>query len=331
MNRWINKLEQKFGKYALHHLTIFLVVGWFLGYALNAIGNGTGNIILSYMTLDIHQLFHGQIWRLVTWILIPPYGFSGNSIWLSIITMIFFFIPIGSSLERVWGDFRYNFYIFNGMLIFVITAIICYFVFGMITGVGSTTGAVIGQFFTTYYIAMSIVLAFAATFPDSTVMLMFIIPFKMKWLGIVYAAFMAYDAITYLRAAIGEGQIFYLIPVIAMAASLLNFLLFFLSTRNGRVHLTKEERETRRAFRDNMRRSNHGSSRGHHSVTRPESRVVQGPKPRHRCEVCGRTDISDPDLEFRFCTKCDGAHEYCMDHLYTHQHIKEHKDTEEKE
>jgi hypothetical protein len=325
LNRIINKLERRFGRYAIQHLTIFLVIGWFLGYALSFMGSGSvtggssaGSVILSYMTLDIHQIFHGQVWRLITWILIPP---SSSGIW-TILMMIFFYIPIGNSLERVWGDFRYNLYIFNGMLIFVVTAIICYLVFGMISGVGSATGAVIGQFFTTYYIAMSIVLAFAATFPDSTVLLMFIIPFKMKWLGFVYAGFMIFDAIGYLRNAFsgGPGSIYYIIPVIAMLASLTNFGLFFLTQRSKRtVHLSRKEKEIRNRFRSNMERT-----RDHQSITQPEMRVVQGVKPRHRCEVCGRTDISDPDLEFRFCTRCSGAHEYCMDHLYTHEHISDH-------
>ena len=43
--------------------------------------------------------------------------------------------------------------------------------------------------------------------------------------------------------------------------------------------------------------------------------------PRHRCAVCGRTEKDDPDLEFRFCSKCEGGLEYCKDHLYTHVHV----------
>lgn len=43
----------------------------------------------------------------------------------------------------------------------------------------------------------------------------------------------------------------------------------------------------------------------------------------HRCEVCQRTEKDDPNLEFRYCSKCDGYHEYCSDHLFSHEHIKE--------
>ena len=48
--------------------------------------------------------------------------------------------------------------------------------------------------------------------------------------------------------------------------------------------------------------------------------VVPG-KTRHRCAVCGRTELDNPELEFRYCSKCEGNYEYCQDHLYTHKHV----------
>ena len=42
----------------------------------------------------------------------------------------------------------------------------------------------------------------------------------------------------------------------------------------------------------------------------------------HRCAICGRTDVDSPQLEFRYCSKCEGNYEYCADHLFTHQHVK---------
>lgn len=30
------------------------------------------------------------------------------------------------------------------------------------------------------------------------------------------------------------------------------------------------------------------------------------------------------NLDFRFCSKCDGNYEYCSDHLFTHQHVRKH-------
>ena len=43
---------------------------------------------------------------------------------------------------------------------------------------------------------------------------------------------------------------------------------------------------------------------------------------RHKCAVCGRTEETNPELEFRFCSKCDGNYEDCQEHLFTHVHVK---------
>ena len=42
---------------------------------------------------------------------------------------------------------------------------------------------------------------------------------------------------------------------------------------------------------------------------------------RHKCAVCGRTELDDPNLTFRYCSKCSGNKEYCQDHLFTHKHM----------
>ena len=55
------------------------------------------------------------------------------------------------------------------------------------------------------------------------------------------------------------------------------------------------------------------------------SKVKAAPKQtvtRHKCAICGRTDESNPELEFRFCSKCNGNYEYCNDHLFTHKHVE---------
>ena len=43
---------------------------------------------------------------------------------------------------------------------------------------------------------------------------------------------------------------------------------------------------------------------------------------RHKCAICGRTEKDAPELEFRYCSKCEGNYEYCQDHLFTHEHVK---------
>ena len=150
------------------------------------------------------------------------------------------------------------------------------------------------MFFSTFYINMSIFLAYAAMFPDMEVMFYFILPIKVKWLGIAYAVILALD---FLR---GNAAI-----RIVIIASLLNCILFFLSGRNLKAYTPKEQMRKRKFKKQ---------------VERPKMRYANGAK--HRCAVCGRTEVDAPDLEFRFCSKCKGNYEYCNEHLFTHEHVK---------
>ncbi len=128
------------------------------------------------------------------------------------------------------------------MLLTLIAAVISYFVFSAIIG----QNVMVGNTFSTYYIVMSMFLAFAATFPEAQVYLYFIIPIKVKWLGILYFAMMVYEAGANVRY-IMAGYIAHWIPIIAMVAALLNFFIFFFSTRDFRRY-SPQERKRRRDF-----------------------------------------------------------------------------------
>ncbi|MEI3211485.1 MAG: hypothetical protein V8S42_03590 [Lachnospiraceae bacterium] len=150
--------------------------------------------------------------------------------------------------------------------------------------------------FSTYYVNMSIFLAYAATFPDMQVLLIFIIPIKVKFLGIIYGPILVYNFIAgygnpYLTAA----------NRFVIAASLLNFVVFFFTSR-GRIHMSPKQMKRRQEFKREAKNP---------------SKIT-----RHKCAVCGRTEETNPELEFRFCSKCDGNYEYCQDHLFTHEHVK---------
>ncbi len=326
MNQIYQKLEKKFGKYAVPHLTYVLIGCYVVGYLLQT----ALPTVAQYMCLDTYAILHGEIWRLITWVVIPPSRLN-----LFTVIMLFFYLSIGTSLERAWGDFRYNLYLFGGMLISVIAAFAGYVIFLAAGFPGPIIGAWTGnQAFSTYYICMSLLLAYAATFPDAVVLLMFVIPVPMKYLGIIYGAFIAYDVITLIRAA-GNGGNFLLfwLNVIAVLASLLNFAIFFLSSRQ-KFHLTKEQKKRQQEFRRSVRQA--GGAQGRTAAGTSSQGRAQGQtgkvtpvKPyRHRCTVCGRTDLSDPDMEFRYCSKCSGAHEYCSEHLYTHVHIRSDQETD---
>ncbi len=300
-------MQRKFGKYAIPHLTAVLIGLYVVGYILQLINPNA----VSYMTLEPALILRGQVWRLITWLIIPP-----SSLGIFTIIMLFFYLSIGRSLERAWGDFRYNVYIFGGIIITIIAAFISYAVFSALAGQGVLFSYGPITPFSTYYICMSIFLAFAATFPDAQIMLYFVIPLRVKWLGLLYAAFLIYDAVQYVRAVL-NGVPTALVYIIAMLASFVNFLIFFFATKDLNRFSPKEQKR-RRDFQRKMEEARRAA---------PADAGMQHPgeakQPRHRCTVCGRTELSDPDLDFRICSKCDGIHEYCNDHLFTHEHIHE--------
>ena len=276
---FLDKMERKYGRYALSHLTMYIIVTYIAGYIIQL----AAPIMRQYLTLEPYYILHGQIWRLVSWILIPP-----SSLDIFTIIMLFFYYSIGTSLERAWGDFKYNVYIFSGILMTIIGSFLLYGILYAVNGYPSLMGTA----FSTYYISLSIFLGFAISFPDMQVLLYFIIPIKMKWMAVVYGVLIIFSLIQTNWA----GRV-------AIIMSLLNFLVFYFSTRNYK-RISPKEIHRRQTFKSQMRQP-----AGHGGVTK------------HKCAICGRTELDDPTLEFRFCSKCEGNYEYCQDHLFTHQHI----------
>ena len=280
---FLNKLERKLGKYAISNLTLFIIGTYIVGYLMQAIAPN----IMNYLYLDPYKILHGQVWRLLSWLLVPPWGFSI----LIVITLLFYY-SIGSTLERSWGTFRYNFYIFGGILSTIVGAFVLYGIAFLLYGsVGAMyystyySGA-----FSTYYISMSIFLGFAITYPNMQVLLMFIIPIKIKWLALIDVLYLAYDMIN----TNWGGRV-------VIITSLLNVVIFFLATRNYHAYSPREVRRKR--------------------VYKAQVRQPKGVT-KHKCAVCGRTELDGDNLEFRFCSKCEGNYEYCQDHLFTHEHKK---------
>lgn len=282
---FLNKMERKIGKYAIPNLMIYLIAAYCIGFVIYTVNP---NFMLM-LTLSPYHILHGQVWRLITWILMPT-----DTRVFSLLIMALLYYQLGSALEQSWGTFRFNVYIFGGMLFTVIGAFILYGIYAA-AGTGSleTISLISSLTFTTNYINLTIFLAFAVMYPEMQILLFFIIPVKMKWMAVVYAVLIAINLI--LTSWGGR---------IAIIMSILNFLIFFLSTRNYR-RVSPKEIHRKQVFKAQMREPRRGSM-----VTK------------HKCAVCGRTELDDPNLEFRFCSKCDGNYEYCQDHLFTHQHIK---------
>ena len=265
MKNWLDKMERRFGRYAIRNLTMYLLAGYAIGYLLSF----TMPQLLTYFTLEPALILKGQVWRLLSWVIIPP-----NDNIIFVIFMMLLYYSLGNTLESYWGAFRYNVYIFSGILFTVIGAFIVNGLIGGITGFGSL--------YSTYYINMSIFLACASIMPDYQLLLYGIIPIKMKWLAILDVVLLAVDAV--------QGG---LIIRIVIIASLLNFIIFFFCNRNLRGHSPKQAAR-RKKFQK--------------QISRPQNQYAGGAK--HRCAVCGRTELDDPTLEFRYCSKCNGNYEY---------------------
>ena len=279
---WLDKLERKLGRFAIPNLTVYLLVGYVIGFGIvNLMRDMVG-----YLTLEPALILRGQVWRLISWVLIPP---TDNLI--SLVFLVLLYYSLGTALERTWGSFRYNVYIFSGLLFTVLAVFGLYAFYYFRYGVEVPLSAVglIG----TNYITMSIFLAFAVIYPDMEVMLYFILPIKMKWMALVYVVLAGYD---FINGGIGIR--------VAIGASLLNFVIFFLSTRNYKRFGPREQARKAKFKKQSS----------------PHMTYTNGAH--HRCAVCGRTELDDPCLEFRFCSKCNGNYEYCQDHLFTHEHVK---------
>ena len=284
---FITKLERKYGKYAIPNLTLFLIGGFIIGYLIQIMNADA----LSILALNPAKIMEGQVYRLITWIIMPP---GGASI-LIIITLMFYY-SIGRTLENIWGDFRYNLYILSGIIFTDLGMMITYFAME-VTG----NGELLELYYqyglygaSTYFLCMSMFLAYAFMFPDMQVLMYFIIPIKVKWLGYLDIAYLIVTILQY-------GLIGYYTGMVTVIMSVLNFIVFYVATKNSRK-ISTTHKKRKRTYRQEVR----------------QTQIMT----RHKCAICGQTEEDNPDLEFRYCSRCNGNYEYCNKHLFTHEHKK---------
>ena len=217
--KFLNKLERKFGRNAIQGLMRYIVIINVMGAVLGLVAPG---LYFNYLSLDFGQILHGQFWRLITFILYP--GLSASSGIFNPMDILFFAVEmylyymIGNSLENAWGAFRFNLYYLSGLLLNIVASIIIYVAVGSSFPIGLSA------------INQAMFLAFAVLYPDVQLLLFFILPIKVKWLGILYGVIIGYQVISYLAM----GQIAF---ALATVAGITNFLIFFLMTRNYKRYL----------------------------------------------------------------------------------------------
>ncbi|MCI8268379.1 MAG: rhomboid family intramembrane serine protease [Lachnospiraceae bacterium] len=278
--KFFNEFERKYNRYAIPNLMYYIVILYAVGLAVYVVNPMMfWNIYGNYLCLNGRAILHGQIWRLVTFLIFPPsFGsFRFTSVFFGIIAL-FMYHSLGQTLENVWGSFRFNVFFLMGALAQGLACLIGYVVFKQ------------EWMLTTGFLNSSIFLAFAMYFPDAQFLLFFVLPVKAKWLAVAESAVYLYSFVFGSAADRCE-----------LVVSLANILIFFLMTRNYKRYAPKEIR----------RKSNF----------KKETKILPKGNTRHRCAVCGRTELDGAELEFRYCSKCEGNYEYCQDHLYTHKHV----------
>lgn len=184
----LEKLNRKIGRFSIPRLMIGLSAIMLVVYLVALFEPR----ILTYLVLDRDLLFQGQVWRLITFLFVPP---DSSPVWL--LLSLYFYCLIGNTLENQWGSFRFNLFYLCG-------------------AVGAILASLITGYGTNEYLNLSLFFAFAALFPDYQILLFFFLPIKVKWLalldGLLYVYLLIIGTWT-MRAAI--------------LMSLINVILFF--------------------------------------------------------------------------------------------------------
>ena len=290
----IDRFCAKHPRFGIPNLMKILVIAQIVVYVLDLVGSlmlktGVGSgVFIQYLEFVPALILEGQLWRLVSWLIIPN---EGSNIFYLLLGCYFYFW-IGSLLEREWGTARFNlFYLTGALLSVIVGGALSYAQFGGLCALDLA-----------YYLNLSIFLIIATMFGEMRVMLFFVIPIKMKWMALIDVVLIV---ISMVQLFSWGAWSLALVPLI----SIVNYFIFtwpFWSMKLGFarrradpqvINFKKAQKEARKK--------------------------VESAQYRHKCAVCGITDADAPNMEFRYCSRCDGYHCYCADHINNHIHIHE--------
>ena len=269
------------------NLMLYISLGTAVVYLITMFTNNP--VLYGLLAFNRDLILRGQIWRLITY---PLTSYNSSFIFMAVTLLCYY--SLGKAMENQWGTFRFNLFYFSGMLMMDI--------YSMIFGCQASVT----------YLNLSLFLSYATMYPDAGFLLFFIIPIK-AW---VLALF---DLVTILFGLFADPFPYNLFPII----SLLNYFLFFGKDVMNVIPMSWQV-NARRSFKKGSKVKKGGPkvvpfpSAGSYQATvkKPEAPYT------HKCTVCGRTDVTNPELEFRYCSKCNGYYCYCEDHINNHEHIK---------
>ncbi len=285
ISRGLDRFCYNHPNFGIPNLMKYIVFGNVAVFLLDMFSQGTFSQIIGFYPAMIMK---GQLWRLITFVFVP---LNFSPIWFVLSTMLYYFL--GNTLERQWGSTRFTVFYALGVVLNIIVGMVLYFALGEPRYVQTAN---------MYYVNMSMFFAFATLYPNTQFMVYFIIPVKAKWLAWIDAGLFLIDIVGYLRSG---APVLAALPVMG----LLNYLIFFWDDLMELLHWGGQ----RAARRVNPQTINFKKAQ----------KEVQARKGYiHKCAVCGITDADDPNMEFRYCSKCNGYYCYCMKHINDHVHVK---------
>lgn len=278
------------------NLMLYMAIGTFLVTLLSAFGYPQ---LLNLLSFNYSAILQGQVWRLVTFVFTMPMDV------FSALIALYCIFSLGRAVESYMGTFKFNLYFFSGILLMDI--------FGMVFGgftyfggqwlVGDCSVLFAGNM--AFMLYLSLVLCFSTASPDSQFLLFFIIPIKAWVMSLFYFIYIAYVMINSAMHGLGFPQ--YLFPLVGLA----NYFIFFGKDVRNLLPLSWRVKRTPK-------------------VKKKTGTIPMGSQPKqkasasynHRCTICGRTDTQYPNLEFRYCSRCNGYFCYCEDHISNHTHVE---------
>lgn len=290
--------RKQFERFCLRHrnkgipnLMLYLSVGAAIVYFFDlTMGDGGLSALLRF---NYWKIYHGQVWRLITFILVP----SVSNPFTALITFYCTY-SLGRAIENVWGTFRLNLYYLVGVILLD--------VYGMVCGYYANVHAL--------YLNLSLVLAYATLYPNAQFLVLYLIPIKAWILAIFYLIIMVYELIEYPFPLNLTSTVALLNYFIFFGMDVLNLLPPFL---RGKLHRPKKAQpQANPTSRPNVVQFQIKTEKIRSDKIKVNTNF------NHRCSVCGRTDASNPELEFRYCSRCKGYHCYCEDHIGNHTHVE---------
>ena len=291
----MKELRRRFNRFCFQNrhkgipnLMLYISLGCALVYLMTQVTQNP--LLYSLLVFDRDAILHGQLWRLITY----PLTFYHSNILLMAV-FLFCYYSLGRAMENIWGTLRFNLFYFCGILMMDVWCMI----FG---GRADVT-----------YLNLSLFLSYATMFPNAQFLLFFIIPVK-AWI------FALFDLALVLYSLLADPFPYNCFSVISLA----NYFLFFgadvlnVIPMSWRVNARRLFRKKSYAPKQEKPKVIPFSQAGSYEATTAKPKAPYT----HKCTICGRTDVSNPELEFRYCSRCNGYHCYCEDHINNHTHIE---------